>query len=580
MDDLKYQVDLLTALNEKLMKSEHIFRQIAESTGNVYLYYDYNDKEIRVDFIGPWDELTGEKITNSPYDESYMLNLLLDEDQDVFREKILCMERDKSTNVSLEVHTKTRKFSFRVEAIATYDSEGRIYDKLVTFSDITKTKARNDELHYMAYYDTLTGLYNRNRFVEILRDYCSKATNERTSVEVLLLDIDDFKKINDTIGLVMGDELVQELSMYLKTYECEDVQIGRFGSDMFVIAIYNPCNQKTADNIYRAIRDKLHNPFVLSNRQNVEFTISAGVAEFPDAGETAAELIKNAELVLYSAKEHGRNQIEFFEPDILSKHIKDISIEKQLKAAANNNDFALYFQPQFSSETGKLRGTEVLLRWPSVNGGFVSMPEEIIPAAEKNGLIVPIGEWVLKESMRIYSEFRSKYHFPMTLSVNVSPVQLLKDNFTEVVQNLLLIYEISPETLELELTESTFINDYDDVILKINILRKMGVKISLDDFGTGYSSLTYFKKLPIDTLKLDRTVIESMLSDEYNGYIIKSILELCDKFGITTIAEGVETKEQLLYLQKVHCNLIQGFLLGKPMPKNEFEKIIIRQLPG
>lgn len=580
MDDLKYQVDLLTALNEKLMKSEHIFRQIAESSGNVYLYYDYNDREVRVDFIGPWDVLTGEKITNSPYDESYMLNLLLDEDQDAFREKILYMERDKSTSASLEVHSKTRKYSFKVEAIATYDSEGNIYDKLVTFIDTTKTKARNDELHYMAYYDTLTGLCNRNRFVEILRDFCVKAEEEKTSVEVLLLDIDDFKKINDTIGLVMGDELVQELSMYLKTYESEDVQIGRFGSDMFVMAIYNPCNQKTADNIYRGIRDKLHNPFVLSNRQNVEFTISAGVAEFPDAGETATELIKNAELVLYSAKEHGRNQIEFFEPDILSKHIKDMSIEKQLKTAVANSDFTLYFQPQFSSENGKLRGVEVLFRWPAVNGGFISAPEEIIPIAEKNGLIVPIGEWILKEAMRVYSEFRAKYHFPMTLSVNISPVQILKENFTEVIQNLILIYEISPEMLEIELTEDAFINDYDEVVSRINILRKMGVKVSLDDFGTGYSSLTLFKKLPVDTLKLDKSVIDSMLSDEFTGYIAKSVINMCKHFSIETIAEGVESKEQLLYLQKLNCDYIQGFLLGKPMPRNEFEKVIIRQLPG
>ena len=580
MDDLKYQVDLLTALNEKLMKSEHVFRQIAESSGNVYLFYDYSDSRMLVDFIGPWDELVGEKISTNPYDESYMMNLLLDEDQDTFREKILSMEREGRTEETIEVHSKTRKYSFRVTANAKYSSDGVIIEKLVTFENITKIKAKNDELTYLAYYDTLTGLYNRNKFVAILRDMCEMAESEKVCVEVLFIDIDDFKKINDTVGLLFGDELVQELAVYLKTFEAEDVKVGRFGSDLFVLAIYNPCGQKTADNIYRRIRERLRSAFVLSNKQSITMTVSAGVAEYPDAGRSAVEVIKNSEIVLYRAKEKGKNSIEFFEPEILTRFIKDVSIEKQLKAAIDNNDFTLFFQPQFSSDNGKLRGAEALIRWPDNNGGFIINPSEFIPIAEKNGAIIPIGEWVLKESMRIYSELRSKYHYPMTLSVNISAVQLRRENFVELVQNLLMIYELNPSSFEIEITETVFIEDFDDVIAKINILRKMGVKVALDDFGTGYSSLSYLKKLPIDTLKIDKSFVDTMTTDEAGGIITDSVISLAKKMGFTTVAEGVESKDQLLYLQKAGCDLIQGFLLGKPMNRHDFEKLIIRQLPS
>jgi len=579
MDDIKYQVDLLTALNEKLMNSERIYRQIAESSGNVYLYFDYRNNEVKVDFIGQWDEIVGEKISNHPYDEAYMLNLILEEDQDGFRKSIICIEGDGLSESVFEFRTKTRKYSFKAVAKVKYDEENHPLEKLVTFINITKDKARNDELVYLAYYDSLTGLYNRNKFVANLRDLCEKAEDEKSTVEVMFIDIDDFKKINDSIGLLFGDELVQEFASFLKTLESEDITAGRFGSDMFVISIYNPCGQKTADSLYRRIRERLRYPFVLSNKTNIVFTVSCGVAEFPDAGRTAVEVVKNAEIVLYRAKEHGRNAIQFFDPDILTKFINDVSIEKQLKAAIDNNDFTIYFQPQFMADTGKLRGVEALIRWPDNKGGFITNPSEFIPIAEKNGAIIPISEWVLKESMRIMNELRQKYHFPMIFSVNISAVHLNKDNFIDLVQNLLMIYEIVPENFEIEITESVFIKDFDDAITKINILRKLGIKVALDDFGTGYSSLSYLKKLPIDTLKVDKSFIDSVVSDESTSVITDSVIDLAKKLGIQTIAEGVETKDQLLYLQKVNCDVIQGFLLGKPMSRHELEKLIIRQLP-
>lgn len=579
MDDLKYQIDLLTALNEKLMNSERIYRQIAECSGNVYLYFDYRNGAEKVEFIGPWDDLIGEKIANHPYDESYMLNLLLESDQDEFRKTILEMERDGIEYVSMEITTRTRKYSFKVEARASYASDGYITEKLITCIDVTKIKAKNDELTYLAYYDSLTGLYNRNKFVSLLRTMCEKAESELVSVEVLFIDIDDFKKINDSIGLLFGDELVQEFAAFLKSFEGDDIHVGRFGSDVFVISIYNPCGQRTADVIYRKVYERLRLPFTLSNKSNVMFTVSAGVAEYPDAGRTAIEVIKNAEIVLYKAKEKGRNTIHYFEPEILTKFLSDITIEKQLKDAIDNEDLTLFFQPQFHADTGKLRGAEALLRWPDSNGGFITSPSEFIPIAEKNGAIIPIGKWVLKESIRIMNDFRIKYHFPFIMSVNISAIQLRDDGFIEYLQTLLQAFEINPEMYEIEITESVFIEDFDDIIEKINVLRGMGIRVALDDFGTGYSSLSYLKRLPIDTLKVDKSFIDTMISDDSTNIITDSVVGMAKKMGFETIAEGVESKEQLLYLQKIKCDVIQGYLLGKPMSRIDFEKVIIRQLP-
>ena len=580
MDDLKYQIDLLTALNERLLNSEKMYRHIAECSGNLFMYFDYRNSPVKVDLVGPWDEIVGEKIANHPYDESYMLNLLLDEDQDLFRKNILEIERSGKEKDVLEVRSRSKRYWLSCEVNATYDDEGKITEKIVSIKDITKHKMNSEELEYLAFYDSLTGVYNRNYFVRQFRDLCEKADTEEASVEIMFVDIDDFKKINDSIGLLFGDELVQEFGQFLKDFSSEDVFVGRFGSDVFVIAVYNPCGQRSADVIYRKILERLRHPFVLTNKTEILFTVSAGVAEYPDAGRTALEVVKNAEIVLYKAKEKGKNNISYFELDILNNFIKNVSIEKQLKEAIDSEAFQVYYQPMYYAETGKLRGVEALIRWPDEGGsGFITSPGEFIPIAEKNGAIIPIGHFVIKEAVKTMSDLRNKYHVPLILSLNISGIQLEKENFVERLQRIIEVYGINPEQIELEITESVFINSFEEVIDKIKTLRGLGIKISLDDFGTGYSSLSYLKQLPIDTLKIDKSFIDNAIREETTGVIYESIVEMAGKLGIETVAEGVETREQFNYLKDNNCNIIQGFLLGRPVNKIEFEKILIRQMP-
>ncbi|MBR2530764.1 MAG: GGDEF domain-containing protein, partial [Lachnospiraceae bacterium] len=499
---------------------------------------------------------------------------------DKFRIHMLELEREGLETDSIEVRSRSKRYWVSCFANVTYDDEHNPVEKIISIKDITKIKMNSEELEYLAFYDSLTGVYNRNYFVRKFRDMGERAESEEVSVEIMFVDIDDFKKINDSIGLLFGDELVQEFGQYLKGFDSEDVNVGRFGSDVFVIAVYNPCGTRSCDVIYRKILERLRHPFVLTNKSELMFTVSCGVAEYPDAGRTALEVIKNAEIVLYKAKEHGKNGIQYFEIDILNKFIKNVSIEKQLKEAIETEGFQLYYQPQYFAADGKLRGAEALLRWPDPEGeGFITSPSEFIPIAEKNGAIVPIGNFVLKEALRTYADWRNKYHIPIILSINISALQLEKDSFVETLSHTAGLYGVNPESIEIEITESVFINNFEDVIDKIKTLRGLGMRVSLDDFGTGYSSLSYLKQLPIDTIKIDRTFIETALKDDSSSIIYESVIKMSQKLGFETVAEGVETKEQFNYLRERNIDIVQGFLLGKPVSKVEFEKILIRQIP-
>ena len=580
MEDLKYQIDLLTALNERLLNSEKMYRHIAECSGTLFMYFDYRTSPAKVDLVGPWDDMVGEKIANHPYDESYMLNLLLDEDQDKFRIHMLEIEREGLETDTVDVRSRNKRYWLSCFANVTYDDDKKPVEKIISIKDITRIKMNSEELEYLAFYDSLTGVYNRNYFVRKFRDMCELADSEKVSVEIMFVDIDDFKKINDSIGLLFGDELVQEFGQYLKDFNSEEVNVGRFGSDVFVISIYNPCGQRSSDVIYHKILERLRHPFTLTNKTEIMFTVSCGVAEYPDAGRTALEVIKNAEIVLYKAKERGKNGIQYFELDILNKFIKNVSIEKQLKEAIETEGFQLYYQPQYNASDGKLRGAEALIRWPDPEGdGFITSPGEFIPIAEKNGAIIPIGNFVIKEALRTLSDWRNKYHIPMILSINISAVQLERENFVDSLSQAINMNGISPETIELEITESVFINNFEDVIDKIKTLRGLGMRVSLDDFGTGYSSLSYLKQLPIDTIKIDRSFIETAVKDDSSSIIYESVIELSKKLGFETVAEGVETKEQFNYLRDKNIDIVQGYLLGKPVGKVEFEKLLIRQIP-
>lgn len=302
-------------------------------------------------------------------------------------------------------------------------------------------------------------------------------------------------------------------------------------------------------------------------------TVSVGVSEYPEAAKGTLELINCAEIVMFKAKSQGKDKIQYFEGAILEEFLQTVTIQTKLREVVFEQNFVMHFQPQYFTADKRLRGVEALIRWKDNKGEMIS-PAVFIPIAEKNGTIVPIGNWVLEKSVQTYAEWRNKYHYPLTLSINVSAVQCRQRDFIYSLMKILEKYDVAPQEMEIEITETILIEDFESINRRLDELRKIGIKISLDDFGTGFSSLSYLKGLAIDTLKIDKTFVDTLLTDTNTKIITESIIYMVKRLGYETIAEGVETEEQFLYLKELGCDIIQGFYLGRPVPAGEIEDLL------
>lgn len=569
MEELKYQVDLLNAMNEKLIRDEKMLRLICETSNSAFLYYNYEEQQLKT--IANWDHFFDFTITDL-HDLSRLYDCV-EEKYVIPLKEVLFIEQQGLKSQSIDVKLKDRRICIEVEVSVVYDALDVPTDKIIRFKDVTKFNSQNDELTYMAYYDMLTGLYNRNYFVRLLGEYIRRAEEENETVAVMFLDFDDFRRINDGMGIISGDDLVQMFGQFLSDLMGDNIIISHFNSDIFCIGIYSPCGARSVETIYRTIRERLKKPFKLSGGQEIFLTISVGVAEYPEAATKTLELINCAEIVMFKAKSMGKDKVLYYDGTILDDFLKNVKIENKLKDAVFQQNFIMYYQPQFHTTSKELRGVEALIRWRDDNGKMIS-PAVFIPIAEKNGAIVPIGTWVIEESLRAYAGWKRKYHYPMIMSLNVSAIQYRQPDFIEKVLRLMEKYEIAPSEIELEITESVLIDDFTEVTEKLVTLRDIGIKISLDDFGTGYSSLSYLKGLPIDTLKIDKSFIDTVITDENTRIITESIIYMVKKLGFETIAEGVETEEQYRYLNEIDCDNIQGYFLGRPMPSEKIENLL------
>lgn len=569
MDELQYQLDLLNAMNQKLSSDEKMFRMICSTSNGAFLYYNFEENTVRT--LANWNRFFDVEVKELK-DIAKIYNCVEDKYVLALRD-LFFMEKRELTNDSLVICLRDGKTWVECEAAISYGSDGHPKEKVIRFKNVTKFKSQNDELAYMAYYDILTGLYNRNYFVRLLGDFVRKAEEEKTNVAVMFIDIDDFRKINDGLGIIVGDEIVQQFGQFLSSLKSNHVIVSHFNSDIYCLAVYDPCGTRSVEHIYRMIHERLQKPFALSSGQEVTITVSIGVAEYPEAAKNTLELINCAEIVMFKAKSVGKDSLQYFDIPILNDFLQNINIENKLKEATFNQNFMMYFQPQFHATDKKLRGVEALIRWRDDDGKMIS-PSVFIPIAEKNGTIVPIGTWVMEESVRIYSDWKRKYNSKLILSLNISAIQYKRPDFICKLMNILKKYDVEPAEVELEITESVLIEDFNEITQKLIILRDYGFKISLDDFGTGYSSLSYLKGLPIDTLKIDKSFIDTLISDSNTKIITESIIYMVKKLGFETVAEGVETREQFEYLKSIECDNIQGYFLGRPMPSNELEELL------
>lgn len=568
---LVYQFDLLKEENRKLAADRHIFDKFLDVSGNAY--YCYNLESGVFHCVGDFAGMIGVDV-KCVEDIPAIRDVIRDIDADDVMDIISISTGDGGNVVSKEFCLKSGRKWIEVSAFLISDDEGFPAEKYVCFRNITRLHIQKDELTYLAYYDNQTGLINRNYFIEQLNDNVEKAKKEHVPLHVALVDIDSFKRINDSLGLVYGDELIMLFGQYLSGFNNDRVNVGRFGTDVFVISVYDPGIETSVESIVREIRNRLKKPFVLSNKDEIYLSVTVGVAVFPDSADTGLGVLQNAEICVYAAKDGERDKIHYFDTNMMKKFLEGFEVEKRLQDAIMMQNFVLFYQPQYNAATGKLRGCEALIRWKEHDGSYIS-PMKFIPLAEKSGGIIPIGQWVIRTAVAKLEEWRQKYNFNGIMSINISAIQLKKDNFVDDLLKFLRSADIDPENLEIEITESVLIERTSEIIEKVSRMRQFGLKIALDDFGTGFSSLSYLRSLPISTLKIDKSFIDTVISDDTTGIITESVVNMVRRLGLETIAEGVEEEDQMDFLKKISCDNIQGYLLGKPMEERDFEKCVL-----
>ena len=569
MNDLRYQVELLSALNDKLTTKEKMCDFILNTSASAFVYQDFDDSQIQV--MGNWEQFFDFNF-RTVSDFMKILDVVEDKYADDLKE-ILYLEKTQETRKSDVFKFKGKRKWFECETSVAYNEFMQPVKKVVRFKDVSKSKMQNDELAYMAYYDVLTGLYNRNYFVRLLGEWIRKAQDENSVVSVIFIDIDDFRKINDGMGIVVGDEVVQLVGQYLGEFSSDNIIASHINSDIFCVAIYDPCNNRSVEYFHKQVQEHLKKGIRLSTGEELILTVSMGVAEYPEAAKNALELINCAEIVMFKAKASGKNAIQYFDAPILNEFLSTVQIENKLREAIFNQNFSLKFQPQYYIENNKLRGVEALVRWRDDDGNMIS-PAIFIPIAEKNGTIIPIGNWVMGEAIRQFAGWKKKYGYEMILSLNISALQYKRPDFIDLLMKHVEENDVSPEEIELEITETVLIDDFKAVIDRMLVLQDYGFRVSLDDFGTGYSSLSYLSGLPLNTIKIDKAFIDSVLVDRATKIVMESIIQMVHKLGYESIAEGIESYDQVEYLQEIGCDVIQGYLLGKPLDSEEIEELI------
>ncbi|MDP4181750.1 MAG: EAL domain-containing protein [Bacillota bacterium] len=440
-----------------------------------------------------------------------------------------------------------------------------------------KLQENMKEIEKLAYYDSLTNLPNRayilNKIEEIL-----KTANDKIKFTLLFLDLDNFKTINDILGHSYGDQLLNSIGSKLRNCIGENNIIARLGGDEFLILLYNTDDKTKIIETATQITDIFSGQWYLGNKDFC-ITASIGVVVYPKDGPDTQTLYKNADTAMYQVKEKGKNGFEFFSPEMNEKVIKRLELENELRKAIKNEEFIVFYQPQVDIRNMQIRGFEALVRWKHPTDGII-VPDKFIPFAEESGLIFAIDEFVMRTAFKQFKKWLEADIGPVTLSVNLTCKQFQHDNFIDVLKQIINESGIEAQRIELEITERIVMNDFEVSIKILNELRNIGVRISLDDFGTGYSSLNYLKRLPIDTVKIDKSFINEITEDSKEEAIAEAIIALAHKMNLSVIAEGIETEKQLEFILGQNCDSAQGYYFSKPLPAHEVEGLLSSLSPN
>jgi len=469
------------------------------------------------------------------------------------------------------------------------NSDDEIGDLANTFREMGENLNHyHEQVRYVAYHDSLTGLPNRLMFKDYLTRAAAEARRNHQELTILFLDLDNFKRINDTLGHQAGDKVLEAFSDRLSgclrqtdviahsTHDTSTSVMARLAGDEFIILLPRTTGSSQAQKVAKRILDSVKTPFII-DKQELHISTSIGIALYPEDGHNADDLIKNADIAMYHAKKAGRNNYQFYSKKMNEQALLKLKIESRLRHAVENGELEIHYQPQVSLKTGMVTGAESLIRWRNGESGMIP-PDVFIPIAEEYGLIIPISEWLIHEACRQAQEWLEMYNNPITIALNISAIHLNGRELSGLIMRTLNQTGYNPELLELELTETSILDNPELAIDMLGQLQDMGLQTSLDDFGTGYSSLNYLMRLPLNKLKIDRSFVQNLDKDTRGKAIVSAIIAMAHSLDLEVIAEGIEEASHLELLRKMQCDIVQGYYIARPMPAIEFEKIMATSL--
>ncbi|WP_313638998.1 EAL domain-containing protein [Paenibacillus sp.] len=497
-----------------------------------------------------WFEVSGKAVVSSKYKDRLFIGSLID----ITEQK----------QAELKLSNSYQELEATYEQLTTTQQE-----LLVQYNMLLENQKH---MHRLAYVDELSNLPNRLCLLETMEKYIQRPVGKAA---LLFIDSDNFKYINDSLGHKSGDVLIRKVSERLQSVLPEGNMLSRLGGDEFVIFLKDIEDREDVLNLAESIMSVFRRSFLIGE-SNLYVSLSVGISFYPDDGETTEQILSNADVAMYRAKEDGKGTYVVYDKSMHTAFNERMNIEKHLRSAMNNNEFELYYQPQMDIQTGFISGFEALIRWNSPSLGSVS-PLSFIKIAEDSRLIIDIGEWVLRQSCVFMKGIQDRTGVPYKISVNISIIQLFQNDFIEMVQDSLAVSGLKPSCLELEITESIFMKSFESILGKLEFLKSKGIGIALDDFGTGYSSLSYLQQLPISTLKMDKTFIDSLSEKANNESFVQSIIQLGHNMGLEVVAEGVEEVSQMDFLKTTGCDKVQGYLISRPVPKQAVVELLETQ---
>lgn len=465
--------------------------------------------------------------------------------------------RKKDSNIRLD----------RLEISTVKNDDGMITNYVIVYSDVKKLKEAEEKVYFYAFHDPLTKLPNRLYAQQHLQELLHKVKTTNQLMAVLFIDLDRFKQVNDTLGHSCGDDLLIQASQRMKDCLRKDDVVSRMGGDEFVCVLSDISSQKEAERVAERMIQSLSEPFFLQSNE-CYISASIGISMYPHDGDDVETLVTFADTAMYEAKCSGKNQYKLTKAEVNAAAFEQMTFENGLRKALEEETFTLHYQPLVNAKTHQVTGFEALLRWEHPDLGNIS-PADFIPLAEETGLIVPIGEWVLRTACEQHMSWQQEFSSPTRIAVNISTQQFLHEKFLETIMQVLEETNMPPHLLELEITETILMQQTPKTISVLNELKRHGIRISIDDFGTGYSSLRYLKDFPVDTLKIDRSFIKDIDTNYHSEVISNAVITLAHSLNIAVVAEGVETSAQLNKLIEPNCDVIQGYFFSRPIPEEK-----------